>query len=317
MVSIIIPNFNHSQFLTQRIESVLKQTYKDFECIILDDASTDNSQQIILEYAAKDSRISYHFSVINSGSPFTQWNRGIQLANNELVWIAESDDYCQPNLLEELVISHKNNTTICLSYCQSNKVNINGVIIGSFIDQTKFLDDQLFKNDFTINGEQFVNKFLIKENVIPNASAVLFKKSIYLKIGGADEKFKTNSDWLVWLKMSMIGNIGFVASHNNMFRFHDGSVIAKHSASTLTYYKEQYDLKMRKAFKIWYKTNFRSFLNNNILKINDQFISYDIGNEGLYLVSNKFYLQGLLKIFIASIFSKFTLGFLRKLLKIN
>ena len=314
-ISIIIPNYNHGYFLKQRIESVLNQTYKNFECIILDDASSDNSQQIILQYAAQDSRISYNFSQVNSGSPFVQWNKGVQLAKNELIWIAESDDYCLPTFLEDLVQSHKNNTSICLSYCQSNKVNIDGVIVGSWSDQFNFFDVSLFKNDFIIKGEEFVNKFLIKKNVIPNASAVLFKKSAYQRIGGADENFKTNSDWLVWLKMSLIGDVAFLASHNNMFRFHSQSVIAKHNASIKSTYKEQYDCKMRKAFKAWYKTNYKLSFNKEIIKVNDQFISYDIGNEGLYLALNKHILNGLFKILVASFFPKLTTGYFRKILK--
>ncbi len=83
LVSIIIPNFNHSRFLRERLESVFNQTFEDFEVILLDDASTDSSVEILEEYA-KDPRVS-HLVVNkeNSGSPFRQWQRGIELSQGK------------------------------------------------------------------------------------------------------------------------------------------------------------------------------------------------------------------------------------------
>src|SRR5260370_20691240 len=91
-VSVIIPNYNHARYLRQRIESVLRQTYQDFEVILLDDCSTDDSRSILSSYAG-DSRVRMEFNEVNSGSTFKQWNKGVRLARVEYVWIAESDDY--------------------------------------------------------------------------------------------------------------------------------------------------------------------------------------------------------------------------------
>ena len=92
-VSVIIPNYNHAPYLVQRIETVLKQSYPDFEVIILDDCSTDGSHDIIERYRghSKVSRIVYN--KVNSGSPFRQWEKGIGICKGEYVWIAESDDW--------------------------------------------------------------------------------------------------------------------------------------------------------------------------------------------------------------------------------
>ncbi len=78
-VSVIVPNYNHAPFLTGRIESILRQTFRDFELIILDDHSSDQSKQIISSYQGnpKVSNIIYNDS--NSGSPFRQWNKGIAM----------------------------------------------------------------------------------------------------------------------------------------------------------------------------------------------------------------------------------------------
>jgi len=102
-VSVIIPNYNHSKFLRKRINSVLDQTFQKFEVIILDDCSSDNSKEIIEEYRFNNKISHIVYNDINSGSTFKQWEKGIQLAIGDLIWIAESDDWCEPNFLSILV----------------------------------------------------------------------------------------------------------------------------------------------------------------------------------------------------------------------
>ena len=102
-VTVIIPNYNHAHFLERRIQSVLDQTYQDFEIILLDDASPDNSVETLSKFA-QDSRVYQAiFNEVNSGSTFKQWNKGISQARGEYIWLAESDDYANKSLLENLV----------------------------------------------------------------------------------------------------------------------------------------------------------------------------------------------------------------------
>src|SRR6266403_3876930 len=101
-VSVVVPNYNHARFLRQRLDSIVGQTFQDFELILLDDCSTDESQSILREYAT-DSRVRLEFNEKNSGSTFKQWNKGARLARGKYVWIAESDDYADEGLVERLV----------------------------------------------------------------------------------------------------------------------------------------------------------------------------------------------------------------------
>src|SRR6202007_216262 len=114
-VSIVVPNYNHAKYLRQRIESVLEQTYRDFEVILLDDCSTDESRSIISEYAA-DPRVRVEFNERNSGSTFKQWNKGVGLAKGKYVWIAESDDYADKMLLERLAAVLDSEARIAIAY---------------------------------------------------------------------------------------------------------------------------------------------------------------------------------------------------------
>ena len=93
---------NHARFLPKRVDSILGQTFQDFELILLDDCSTDDSRSILSKYA-DDPRVRIELNEVNSGSPFKQWNEGVRLAHGGYVWIAESDDYADEKLLERLV----------------------------------------------------------------------------------------------------------------------------------------------------------------------------------------------------------------------
>lgn len=83
MVSVIVPNYNHASYLVARIESILNQTYQDFELILLDDCSTDDSREVLLKYKDNPKVTHLVFNEQNSGSPFIQWHKGVQLAEGE------------------------------------------------------------------------------------------------------------------------------------------------------------------------------------------------------------------------------------------
>src|SRR5215472_5279718 len=121
-VSVVVPNYNHARFLRQRLGSIVEQTYQDFELILLDDCSTDDSRTILEEYM-HDARVRLEFNQTNSGNAFKQWNRGMTLAQGEYVWVAESDDYADPQLLERLVTVLDANPAVMLAYCRSWRVN--------------------------------------------------------------------------------------------------------------------------------------------------------------------------------------------------
>lgn len=98
-ISIILPSYNHKRYLRGRLDTILNQNYQDFELIILDDASTDGSQDLLKDYKEHSKVAHCIFNKTNTGSPFKQWRRGLELAKGEYIWIAESDDACELNFL--------------------------------------------------------------------------------------------------------------------------------------------------------------------------------------------------------------------------
>jgi glycosyltransferase involved in cell wall biosynthesis len=225
-VSVIIPNYNHARFLRQRIESVFGQTFQDFEVILLDDCSSDESRSILSSYGA-NSRVRIEFNDVNSGSTFKQWNKGVRLARGEYVWIAESDDYADARLLEKLVPLLDTDRNAVLTYCRSWRILADGQISGFLDSYYTDLDPQRWTADFWSDGREECEKYLVNRNTIPNASAVIFRREVYERVGGADESLVLCGDWKLWAAMALTGRMAYLGEPLNYNRFHDTSVRSK------------------------------------------------------------------------------------------
>lgn len=97
IVSVIVPNYNYSRYLNSRIDSILAQTFSDYELILLDDASTDDSAQVLEQYRDNEHVTHLIVNEKNSGSPFVQWKRGMELARGKYIWIAKVTTSRRPN----------------------------------------------------------------------------------------------------------------------------------------------------------------------------------------------------------------------------
>lgn len=285
VISVILPNYNHASFLEERIESIINQSFDDFELIIIDDASTDGSQNILHQYDHHPSVTHIVYEQQNSGSPFVQWNKGVDLAQGEWIWIAESDDSANPDLLQRLYQLTTHNPELVLAYCQSNKMNKDGNITGTWKEWTDDLDYSLFMNDFIMNGREYTEKFLIHQNTIPNASAVLFRKQSFLSVGRVDEDIKNCSDWLLWLKLATQGDIAYCAACLNNFRYNDTSVIASAVKAKRVSFFKKFDIEMRTSYNAFLKRQRTDF--NPIRKENNLMLALEIAQECRWLVTKK------------------------------
>lgn len=303
-VSVIIPNYNHSNFLTERIDSVIQQTYQDFEVIILDDCSTDNSREIIEAYRTHPKVSNIIYNEINSGSTFKQWNKGVELSSGEIIWIAESDDVADTKFLETLASKFDLNPNLGIAYCQSYRMTDKGVVTGTWLDHTSRFTDNKFDLDFEMQGAEYIEKYLIYLNTIPNASATLFKKEVYTGIGGTDVNIKYCSDWLTWIKILLNSDVAYVATPLNFFRYHKKSVIAsavlKFNNET---HHEKYDKVLRKKLNLELQLT-KLDRNKIVQQKNKKLLNQIIADEGLFHFLNKRRLKGMHFIIIASIKGK-------------
>jgi len=222
-VSVVIPNYNHVRFLRKRIDSVLQQTFQDFEVILLDDCSTDDSRSILSSYA-NDPRVRIKFNDVNSGSTFKQWNKGVRLARGEYVWIAESDDYADEKLLERLVTVLDADRQVVFVNCRSWRVDADGQVNGYADSYLEVVDPEKWTKDFNVDGREECREYFVCVNAVCNASSVLFRKAVYERVGGADESLRFCGDWKVWAAMALTGRVAYLGEPLNYHRAHDATV---------------------------------------------------------------------------------------------
>jgi len=239
LVSVVVPNFNHSKYLKQRIDSILSQTFQDFELIILDDCSTDESVSIIETYRQHPKVSQIAINERNSGSPFKQWGKGLELSKGDYIWIAESDDWADKDFLTETITKIKEDKEIGLVYCNSNMfVNESCVDTLSNI-KSKILKNSKWDNDYITDGYSELNDTLILCCSINNASAVLFRKDILLKADPFEIDFKFIGDWYCYLKVASLSKIAYINKTLNNYRDHPEN-ISKLSSKENIHLKEYF-----------------------------------------------------------------------------
>lgn len=233
LVSVIIPNYCHSRYLNERINSVLNQTYKKIEIIILDDCSNDNgeSRSIIEQYRNNPFVTHIEYNLENSGNTFSQWNKGIILSKGELIWIAESDDSCLPNMLERLVEAYMQYDDSVIAYTSYLLANQDGLInaVNSKYPILYALRE-LFTSKKHFSGLEYIKRYLTVGNLIENASTAIFSKKAAMSIANEYLKYTSAGDYCFWIELSKLGSVTFLDQQLSIFRRHDGVVTAKKDA---------------------------------------------------------------------------------------
>lgn len=194
-ISLIVPCYNIREYLPRCIESILAQTYKNLEIILISDGSTDGTDEVIREYAKKDSRIIPIFKQ-NSGVSDTR-NRGLDIATGDYIGFVDGDDYIEPEMYETLLKNAiENNADI--SHCgyqmvfpsrvdyyyntgkkviQDNKKGIRDIIVGDYVEPSPCI--KIYRKNIVNNLRMPIN-IKINEDVLFNFYAfVNSKKSVY------------------------------------------------------------------------------------------------------------------------------------------
>ncbi len=243
-VTAIVPNYNYADFINERIDSILFQTYPVYELIILDDASTDDSVQVIKE-KLKDIKNSYPDLKVtflpnkknSGGCVFSQWQKGVEAATGEYFWIAEADDSCDARFLETVMkkFDEKPNTVLC--YTDSYRINQDNVVKSKTCsDWADMWRSGRYTHDFYNNGKDEIVNYLSGTNPIMNVSSVVWKNDKrLLKIFEDAKQYKVAGDWYIYSKVLEYGDIAYSAKPLNYYRKHD-----KGSASTVVKLNTEY-----------------------------------------------------------------------------
>ena len=220
-VSVIIPNYNYANFIIERIDSILMQTYPIYELIILDDCSTDNSVEVI-EEKIKD--IKFIKNEKNSGGVFRQWKKGFDAATGDFIWIAEADDSAENNFVEEL-IKPFDDPEVVLSYCESARIDgENNLIREKSDDLYDMCRTGEWNKSYVWTGAEENIYHLSVTNTILNVSSVMWRKKDYTDIFAKAGEFKVAGDWFIYYNILKDGKISWNAKPLNYYRKHGSSV---------------------------------------------------------------------------------------------
>lgn len=229
LVSVVIPNYNHAPYLEKRLTSVLNQTYQNYEVIILDDNSTDDSLDVINRFWGDPHIREIIVNDVNSGGTFKQWSKGIELAAGDLIWIAESDDYCEPTLLEELVAAYTKHKGTTLAYSTLVLVNEN---------EEPYEYGGMGKNQYFAK-KQYVRRYLTLANFVRNASCAVFSAEAARNIPLDYQNYKGAGDYLFWVEIALSGRVAIVNKRLSYFRRHSGVVTDKRDLDGTNFNEEK------------------------------------------------------------------------------
>lgn len=212
LVSIITPTYNHEQFIGQCVGSVLAQTYTNWEQIIIDDGSTDNTNEVIKTY--NDRRIRYIYQKnVGIWKLNETYNKALALANGELIAILEGDDFWPPDKLE-VQVPFFLNTNVVLAFGEQNNVDMNGCIIGNH---------PINMNLFPRERSEVIKKLLLGNFI--GACTVMCRRSTLYEIGGFQQHPAFPAvDYPTWLELSLKGDLLPIDHKLGYWRRHDGQI---------------------------------------------------------------------------------------------
>lgn len=265
-VSAIVPNYNHGRFLAQRLDSILAQTYTNIEILVLDDCSTDNSREVIDGYVERyPGRVKTIYNQTNSGGVFRQWRKGVSSVDGDLVWICESDDFCEPDFVEKLVPSFADDS-VQMAFGRILETDLEG-------SPNLWLDTYREHAEAGIWGaslvrpaaEWFAHGFGVS-NLIANVGGCLFRRSpIPLSVWEEAATYRVVGDWYLYLQIAGGGQIAWEPEAISYFRRH-GSNTSSTSFNGTGFYSEleRVMMEMRRTWEIPHSTVLKFY--NNIVE---------------------------------------------------
>lgn len=231
LISIVMTSYNYADYIKEAIESVISQSYQNWELIIVDDGSSDSSVEIIKEYIARDSRIKLyqHEKAINKGLAASV-KLGIEKASSEWITFLESDDRFKSISLEEKVIALNENPEIELLFTN----------LEMFDDEDKIQEynkyfEEINNNFYNRDESHFIlnfNSLITKLNVIPTFSVVMTKKTL-LQECNFNPPCKASLDYYLWAQLAN-NNVYYLNKNLTEWRIHSNSYINRDKHSWFT-----------------------------------------------------------------------------------
>jgi glycosyltransferase involved in cell wall biosynthesis len=205
LISVIIPNYNYARFLPEAIDSVLAQTYPNVEIIVVDDGSTDNSEEVLRGYGEK----LRWFRQSNKGVSAAR-NYGIEQSRGELLAFMDADDMWHPEKLERQARLFEN-PAIGMVYCGLQYISAEGEPLG--------------QNLSGLSGQVLKEIALLQPPGVPaSGSAALISRACYEKVGPFDTRLSTSADWDMWRRIACHYELALVPEPLVLYRLHGSAM---------------------------------------------------------------------------------------------
>ncbi len=229
-ISVIVPNYNYAKYLESRLDSIVAQGDLVREIIVIDDASSDGSVDVVRSWCrSRSTPVRLIVNQANSGNVTIQWARGARLATSDFVWIAEADDLAEPGMIARLMRC-MHDPEVVLAYCESKGINEAGTVtMPDYRQWLSDLDGERWSRSWVADGREEVARYLCIKNTIPNVSAVLFRREVLVdalaRVLPVARSNRGCGDWLTYCEVLLKGKLAFVAEPLNLHRRHRRSVI--------------------------------------------------------------------------------------------
>lgn len=203
------------------MESLLAQSYRNLEILIVDDCSTDDSVEILRKYEDHPA-VKLVLRQQNAGVVAVM-NQGIELCSGEFVIFAQCDDDCDEQMIEQLVGALQAHASAGAAFCRSLLVDENDAVLGDDFRIREQSFRERCRADTLLSGAE-MGRFLMYSCVMPNMSAVLFRKACFAEIGPISVSYRVCCDWELYFRLVKRFDVAYVAAPLNRFRQHETTV---------------------------------------------------------------------------------------------
>lgn len=266
LVSVCIPTYNNEEYIGRTIDSILEQSYQNWELIIVDDCSNDGTTEIVKSY--RDERIHLYINEKNLGMA-GNWNRCVELSKGKHIKFICADDILLPECLEKEIEIFINNPKHVMVISDSNLITDKDSQTGIF---------PRYYKEGRISGNEIAKKSLILINYFGMPCAVMFRKDIFIKVGGFSEEFHYIVDFDLWLAMAEYGDIYVNKQILNSFRLRDdsnsgevfsvkGKEYYEEHKRVLNKYREKYGINGMEYKVSLFSRRFRNWANGVYLRL--------------------------------------------------
>jgi glycosyltransferase involved in cell wall biosynthesis len=227
LVSVVIPTYNSAQYLPETIESILSQSWQDFEIIIVDDGSTDNTQGVVGAFNSNKIR---YIGQENSGGPSRPRNVGVHHARGKYISLFDSDDLMSANKLAEAVAFLERYSDLGLLFANFEVCNERGDSFpGTFLDELQNFGDlpkkQVGEKWFIIESAVAYENLLCQNFI--GTSGVVIPRAVFLSVGGFEESIAGPEDRDMWLRISRRYRLGYLDVVGHRYRRRETGIMGR------------------------------------------------------------------------------------------